>query len=211
MAGGTATRVREQGTARRAGRPAGRPPKTRREIVEAAAAVFRDMGYYRASMDDVAAALGIAKSSLYYYVPTKHDLLFELVLPPYRESLEHLRQIRRAELPAPAKVEQIVCRHLATVVRHHPAVSVYIADARHLEVPPELRDLDRDYQQGVAEVIAEGVAEGTLRAHDPAVSAMAVVGMCNWFALCHRPGEQDPAAVAAQLTSMILEGLEERG
>jgi AcrR family transcriptional regulator len=48
-------------------------------LVQAATAVFIAQGYQRAQMDDVAAALGVAKGTLYGYVESK-AALFDLVI-----------------------------------------------------------------------------------------------------------------------------------
>src|SRR5687767_4761450 len=50
------------------------------EIVEAAANVFYEKGYEGASLQDIASAVGLLKGSIYYYIDTKEDLLFELVM-----------------------------------------------------------------------------------------------------------------------------------
>ena len=48
------------------------------QLVDAAARVFIDQGYARTQMADVAAALGVAKGTLYLYVESK-EALFDLV------------------------------------------------------------------------------------------------------------------------------------
>lgn len=50
------------------------------EIVLAAADVFYAKGYEGASLQDIASAVGLLKGSIYYYIETKEDLLFELVM-----------------------------------------------------------------------------------------------------------------------------------
>jgi AcrR family transcriptional regulator len=56
-----------------------RTPDDRLEqLVEAAASVFIEQGYKRTQMADVAAALGVAKGTLYLYVESK-EALFDLV------------------------------------------------------------------------------------------------------------------------------------
>ena len=47
----------------------------RGSIVLAAASLFSDAGYRAVSMDDIAAKVGLAKSSLYYYVKRKADFI----------------------------------------------------------------------------------------------------------------------------------------
>ena len=49
------------------------------EVVDAAAKVFAEKGYRAATLRDIAAELGMLKGSLYYYIETKEDLLYELL------------------------------------------------------------------------------------------------------------------------------------
>src|SRR5262249_60488245 len=48
------------------------------KLVDCATEVFIDQGYRRTQMEDVAAAVGIAKGTLYLYVDSK-EALFDLV------------------------------------------------------------------------------------------------------------------------------------
>jgi AcrR family transcriptional regulator len=55
------------------------PPDRLAQLVQCATAVFIEQGYQRTQMADIAAALGVAKGTLYLYVEGK-DALFDLVL-----------------------------------------------------------------------------------------------------------------------------------
>lgn len=54
------------------------PPDRLEQLVDCATAVFVERGYARTQMADVAAALGVAKGTLYLYVESK-EALFDLV------------------------------------------------------------------------------------------------------------------------------------
>lgn len=172
---------------RRAGRPPGQPSKSREEIAAAAGRVFRALGYHHARMEDVAAELEITKGSLYHYVRGKEDLLFETVLRPYEEAVQHLQEVAEDRLSAPEKLREIVRRHLANTAAYHPAIAVYLEQARHLPVPREIRRLDQRYVAGVRRILVDGMREGTLRTQDPAIACAALLGTCNWFAVNFDP------------------------
>jgi AcrR family transcriptional regulator len=55
------------------------PPDRLSQLVEYATRVFIEQGYRRTQMADIAAALGVAKGTLYLYVESK-DALFDLVV-----------------------------------------------------------------------------------------------------------------------------------
>jgi len=190
------------------GRPVGRPAKTRAQVVEAAAATFARLGYQNARMDDVAEALGVTKGSLYYYVDSKEQLLFDVILPPYRDAVTHLGEVLNSGLPADVGLIAVIGRYVANVVRYYPAISIYVAGSRQLPVPSEIRALDADYVAGLHRLVAEGIAAGALAAVEPAVALFSVLGVCNGFAQRYSPElSWDLDRVSADISAILLTGL----
>jgi AcrR family transcriptional regulator len=54
-------------------------PNTRQAIIDAAVKLFADKGFERTTMDEVAAAAGIAKGTIFYNFKTKEDIFFTLL------------------------------------------------------------------------------------------------------------------------------------
>lgn len=194
--------------ARTRGRPPGRAAKTRPEILEAAAECFRRLGYHRARMDDVAEALGITKSSLYHYVRSKEELLFEIIGPPYRDAVAHLREVSHTDAPAPDKLRAVVARHLRNVVDFYPAITVYVTHLATLPVPEEVRALDAEYVRGIRQLLLDGMRGGSLRVMEPGVAALMILGPANWFAVRYTPDlSWDIDGVVDDLVGAQLHGL----
>jgi AcrR family transcriptional regulator len=75
------------------------PPDRLSQLVRCATKVFIEQGYQRTQMADIAAALGVAKGTLYLYVESK-DTLFDLVLRC--ADAEHpFAQLPSLPIPAP--------------------------------------------------------------------------------------------------------------
>src|ERR1700679_3195574 len=75
-------------------------PKGRRrdrEVLRAATTVFYERGYASATVQDVADALGMLKGSLYYYIDSKEDLLYRLLLEIHDGVDEVLAEVEAAE------------------------------------------------------------------------------------------------------------------
>ena len=187
---------------------AGRPAKTREEIVAAAAECFRSLGYQRARMEDVADALGISKGSLYHYVTSKEELLFEIILPPYRDAVAHLRVVLRSDEPGPARLSAVISRHLTNIDRYYPAVSVYVENLRTVPVPPEMRDLDVAYVRGLRQILLDGMREGSLRVVEPELAVFAILGILNWLAINYAPDQPwDLPQAISDVSAICLAGL----
>lgn len=52
---------------------------TREEILEAAVFIFSQKGFHATSMQDIAEAVNLQKSSLYHHVSSKQEILVELL------------------------------------------------------------------------------------------------------------------------------------
>src|ERR1700690_809084 len=60
-----------------------RAQRTSALIVEKAREVFLQKGYYGTTIDDIAEAAGISRSSFYTYFPSKRDVLLKLGTATY--------------------------------------------------------------------------------------------------------------------------------
>ncbi len=80
-----------------------------RDIIETARVLFKKSGFKKTTMGDIARSLGKAKSSLYYYYPSKEDI-FEAVL--HLEMDELLEQIHQSIDHASSSKEKLTsyCR-----------------------------------------------------------------------------------------------------
>lgn len=74
----------------------------REELIDAAAGIFLDKGYHATSVQDIAEVLGILKGSVYYYIDSKEDLLFEIVQSQVAANDARIRQANRAASPLEA-------------------------------------------------------------------------------------------------------------
>ena len=64
----------------------------RAEVFDAAAQIFYEKGYEAASIQDIADQLGLLKGSLYYYISSKEDVLYEIIEELPRRNPELLRR-----------------------------------------------------------------------------------------------------------------------
>lgn len=69
------------------------------EILRAGAQVFRERGYADSTLQDVADAVGINRTTLYYYIGTKEDLLAALLEDPLIKITGGIRAIAGLDLP----------------------------------------------------------------------------------------------------------------
>ena len=92
--------------------------QTRQRILDAAAQVFHDKGYERATLEEIAARAGLTKGAVYSNFKNKNDLIFEGAMsrglragPVFKKGLSASAQMRRLAdafiAMAPKAVEQM--------------------------------------------------------------------------------------------------------
>ncbi|WP_188886962.1 TetR/AcrR family transcriptional regulator [Paenibacillus radicis (ex Gao et al. 2016)] len=75
----------------------------RRQIIDTAMHIFKEKGYFAASMQDIAEACGMAKASIYKVFPSKEDLFTGIFVDVHKTLFEDAaaldRSLRLEELP----------------------------------------------------------------------------------------------------------------
>lgn len=197
--------------ARRNGTIAAPPRERAEEVYSAALKLFREKGYHATSMQDIAAAVGLYKGSLYHYIGGKEELLvqvFERAMGSLVADVE--RVVSDAAVRPSDQLRRIVGLHVAAVAENLDALTVYLHEYRALTGEAfEKVAAQRDrYAQLVGEVIERGVRAGEFRADDVRIATLGVIGMCNWVCQWYRPGGRlAPSQIAAHFADLVLGGL----
>lgn len=194
--------------------PARRPREA--EIIDAAAEVFHEKGYAAATIQDVADAVGILKGSLYYYIDSKEDLLFEIVRDAHHFAMRNLADAQQVGGDAITRLRALIQIHILSNIANRVKIGVFFHDFRSLS-PERRRQViaDRDiYESYVRRLIEEGQKEGTIAADiDAKMAVMALLGMMNWIYQWYRPdaeGGMGPQELAETFAAFVLDGLEVR-
>jgi AcrR family transcriptional regulator len=65
----------------------------KQQIINTAMQIFKEKGYFSASMKDIAEACGMAKGSIYKIFPSKEDLFTEVFEACHQKMFEHAREL----------------------------------------------------------------------------------------------------------------------
>ena len=158
------------------GRPLSkRGERTRRRLLEAAEAVFAELGYHDASIVKITEAAGVGQGTFYLYFASKKDVFDELVV-----DLNH--RVRQAMTEAASQgatrveMERLGIAAFFRFTAEHPALYRIIRQAEF--VSPETLQLHYErltsgYVAGLREAMEAGeIAEG-----DPELLAWALMGI----------------------------------
>ncbi|BBH70266.1 TetR family transcriptional regulator [Actinoplanes sp. OR16] len=102
-----------------------RPHNRKQLIVEAAGQVFSERGYHAASMEEIAARVGISAAALYRHFPNKYAL--------FAECADVMVDRLVAALPPHAGLEDTLAALIHVTVAHRSAGGLYRWEARYLD------------------------------------------------------------------------------
>lgn len=145
-----------------------RPRNRRQLIVEAAARVFSERGYHSASMEEIAAGVGITAAALYRHFPNKYALFAECANVMVDRLVAALD-----EVPPDAAPADLLAAVTQVTVTHRASGGLYRWEARFLDRG------DRQVLGAKFRHVVERVSEAVRRAHplpDERLRAAAALG-----------------------------------
>ena len=156
----------------------------RQQIAEAAYVVFREKGFKSATVEEIAAQLGIDKATLYGYMVRKEDLLyllFQHYIPAMTRRLE--RVASSIENPK-ERIEALIDEQARIVFEEPDLVLLTYRELRHLhhQAVGSVLEMIRANHAPFEMAIREGVAAGALRPIEPAIAAHALLSMLYMWA-----------------------------
>ncbi len=186
----------------------------RAEILEAAAALFDELGFHRTTTAAIADRVGTAKATVYHYFKAKHDILYA-IHDEWIDELLSLFAATTADTDDPVKVVHAVMHDIVALIDQKPGhVRVFFEYFR--ELPAGLQKsakVKRDrYEDLVESAILQGMKDGSIAWQDPRTASFALFGMCNWAYQWYRPGGKlTHEEVSKQLFTIFMSGVGSRG
>jgi AcrR family transcriptional regulator len=187
----------------------GRPGYDLESLLAVAVTVFNERGYDGTSMEDLSRRLGIAKSSIYYHVDSKEDLL-ALALARALDGLFGVADQARARGgPAIERLEFLVRGSVGVLAGRLPYVTLLLRARGNTATERRALDRRREFDQIVADLVKEAERDGEIRPDiDPAVTARLLFGMVNSVAEWYRPGRRGSEdELADAVGAMAFDGL----
>ena len=147
------------------------------QILEAAKSLFNRLGYSKTSVDDIAQAVGMQKSSLYYYYKNKEEMFCCAYVSDWGEIMEEFVKIAEQESSPKEKIlkyiDQSLNHYKKVVLKHNISMRV-ILETRNffMEVFNEINQKSCSFYESKIE---EGIASGIFREVDTRKVARAIL------------------------------------
>lgn len=163
----------------------------RERLLKAAVELFARKGYAATGVQEIVAACGVTKPVLYYYFGSKEGLFLELM----HDALRLFEATIAGALSTEGSVRDRICRLLDGVFAlildnlevARLAHSLHFGPSQDAPVF-DLEVFHQRLQDVVRALVAEGQVSGELRAGEPEVVAVALLGaldIAEGIALCH--------------------------
>jgi len=146
-------------------------------IIAIASQVFSKFGFKKATMDDIAKASGMGKSSIYYYFKSKEEI-FEAVVKRDADllSIELEKKVINSNDNPKEKIRNYVLirmKFLKEMVNFYEALkNDYLSNLAFTERVRE--KYDKEEQQIIQKILQEGIDEGIFNLTETRVSSIAI-------------------------------------
>lgn len=182
-----------------------------KQILEVATRRFRESGFAATSMQDVSDEVGLLKGSLYYYVCSKEELLFEVLRDLHEGGVEIIENVKFGSDDPLGELHEYLRRLTIYAGEHRARLAIYVRDFRF--IPPQSQKkiiAERDMYEVAAFRLIEEAKKKQLV--DPSinskVAALSVLGSTavthEWY---HPDGPVRLDTIGEQVASTIIHGL----
>ena len=185
-------------------------------ILDAAAEVFADKGYHEASIDEIAARVGIAKGTVYLHFPSKEDLVAALVEHQFISFLQMVDQVAQQPASARVRLEHILQRAYAGLNAHRTQLLIELNQS--LGITKQLiasRETLREYAKQATAKITALLDDGKRSGEFDTTIPTPVMLSLFWSLLSPRAFEQllrdktlSPTELAALVSRIYFHGIQ---
>jgi len=136
---------------------------THQRLIRAALELFSSRGYHDTTTAQIAKKAGVAEGTIYRHFPSKQQLLNELYRAAQRWALKVVEDSSAAATPR-ARLTQVAQALVEGTVRDPAVVKLGLLERHDPLLDDESRRTAREFRMGLERVVAQGKAEGAVRA-----------------------------------------------
>ncbi|MEW5898919.1 MAG: TetR/AcrR family transcriptional regulator [Bacillota bacterium] len=160
-----------------------RAAERKMNIIKVAAKLFSEKGYHDATLEDIAKNLKYTKGSIYYYINSKQELLFQCHELAMDMLINRMEEIVAADWPLEVKLKEGIKAHIEMVVGEMSLVTVALG--QEFELQEDYRQIivaKRDqYERYFRRLVDEGIEKGIFRPIPSKMAVFIIMGAVNWI------------------------------
>lgn len=179
------------------------------QLMHEATRLFAHYGVAGTSMQQLADAVGLTRTGIYYYFKDKNEMLEALVEGFTLDTATHIEKLVSAEdEPAIARLKAGVRYMICNVAQSPERFRLLLTSegAFSEELGKHHRRARRRTLNGLVALVEQAVDEGACKPVDPELAAFALLGTCNWVAFWY-PSRPESEGARARTPDQTADGL----
>ncbi|HEV8380050.1 MAG TPA: TetR/AcrR family transcriptional regulator [Gemmatimonadales bacterium] len=144
--------------------PGGAAELTRQRVIRAALELFTTRGYHDTTTAQIAKKAGIAEGTIYRHFASKQQLVNELYRAAQRWALKVAQEKGRDAEAARAQLTAVAHGLIDGAAHDTPIVKLGLLERLDAVLDDESRKTEREFRLALERVVAEGKAQGSVRA-----------------------------------------------
>ena len=156
--------------------------------------------------------MGFTSAALYYYFNSKQEILGEIITRPILKLIVMVEDVEAGQGSSAEKLHEIIRRHITMMLKERDLFTILLRERVELsaEDAARLTELEEMYYIKVRAVISSASRLGELRAVNPKVAALALIGMVNWVLRWYRDSrDYSPTEIAEVMFDIFYHGMVE--
>jgi AcrR family transcriptional regulator len=187
-------------------------PATRlEEVLNSAANIFFAKGFHATSIEDVARDVGMLKGSLYYYIKSKEDLLFRLLLAGIEDGDAFIAGQIDPQGDPVEQLERAIRAQIDYIIQNRVPFGLFLHEFDTLSGKRQhkLISVMSRYNSRFVDLVRRGQEQGKLVEGEPWIVVNGILGMCNWLYRWYDTDYgSDPEPIKQVFLRMILKGIQ---
>ncbi len=177
-------------------------------IGKAAGKVFIQKGYLETSLEDIAAAIGMSKGALYYYFPSKVEILYFIISTHGDRVLGDLEKELKQINDCFSKIRFFISRHIRLYIESMDESKIFVNEKNYLSPKyfKTVKENEKKYYQIAHGIIADCLGDRVTKGELTALT-FSLFGMLTWTYSWYDP----QGVVTPQELSEIIYGIFAKG
>ncbi len=183
---------------------------TQRALRCAAIDAIAKNGFGATSLRDLAKEVGIQAGSLYNYITTKEDFLFELIRGNLEGMISEFERRSTGLTDPKRRLEEFIDLHLEFHTTSQKEVFIGNMELRsltprHYKIITDLRDR---YSNMLTQILKDGAKQGVFEVSEPRITTFTILsmltGICSWYRPDGRLSQQKLKRLHVEMTFRSL-------
>lgn len=182
----------------------------KKEILQEAKKLYRQVGFHSTSMRELAAAVQMESSSLYNYFKSKEEILEIICFEKAEEFMNAINEVNDIYFGGIQKIQLAIRLHTLVIANDINGAYVFQKEWRSLAEDEKNKMIKwrNEYEFQFRKLIETGIEEGVFQYNNVKFGALNILSSLNWITEWYKPdGKLSPDEIANNLSNIVLGGI----